>query len=82
MAQINSRKTYTIFINNIINNKTLPVYGNGNYIRDWLFVIDHSRAIDLIFHQGSVGDTYNIGGFNEWKISIWLRNFVFKWIKS
>jgi dTDP-glucose 4,6-dehydratase len=54
-------------INNIINNKPLPVYGDGQYTRDWLFVKDHAIAIDLIFHEGKVGDTYNIGGFNEWK---------------
>jgi len=60
-------KLIPLFINNIINNKPLPVYGDGNYTRDWLFVIDHAIAIDLIFEKGSVGDTYNIGGFNEWK---------------
>jgi dTDP-glucose 4,6-dehydratase len=54
-------------IHNIINNKPLPVYGNGKYTRDWLYVIDHARAIDLIFHKGKFGDTYNIGGFNEWQ---------------
>ena len=54
-------------INNIINRKPLPVYGDGKYTRDWLYVIDHACAIDLIFHKGKVGDTYNIGGFNEWK---------------
>jgi dTDP-glucose 4,6-dehydratase len=60
-------KLIPLMINNIINRKPLPVYGDGKYTRDWLFVIDHARAIDLIFHQGKVGDTYNIGGFNEWK---------------
>lgn len=60
-------KLIPLFINNIINNKPLPVYGDGNYTRDWLYVIDHARAIDLIFHQGKQGETYNIGGFNEWK---------------
>ena len=54
-------------INNIIQNKELPVYGEGKNVRDWLWVEDHARAIDLIFHQGKNGDTYNIGGFNEWK---------------
>jgi len=54
-------------INNIKNNKPLPVYGKGENVRDWLYVIDHARAIDTIFHKGKVGDTYNIGGFNEWK---------------
>ena len=54
-------------INNIINNKPLPVYGDGNFTRDWLYVKDHSIAIDLIFHKGNNHETYNIGGFNEWK---------------
>jgi dTDP-glucose 4,6-dehydratase len=56
-----------LFINNIINNKSLPVYGDGNYTRDWSFVKDHAVAIDLVFHQGKNHETYNIGGFNEWK---------------
>lgn len=60
-------KLIPLFINNIINNKALPVYGDGNYTRDWLFVIDHAIAIDLIFHKGVLTETYNIGGFNEWK---------------
>ena len=60
-------KLIPLFINNIINNKPLPVYGKGENVRDWLFVNDHARAIDLIFHKGKLGDTYNIGGFNEWK---------------
>ena len=60
-------KLIPLFINNIINNKSLPVYGKGENIRDWLFVNDHVRAIDLIFHKGKLGQTYNIGGFNEWK---------------
>ena len=60
-------KLIPLFINNIINEKPLPVYGDGNYTRDWLFVIDHARAIDLIFHEGKNQETYNIGGFNEWK---------------
>lgn len=60
-------KLIPLFINNIINNKPLPVYGDGNYTRDWLFVIDHARAIDLVFHSGKNHETYNIGGFNEWK---------------
>lgn len=54
-------------INNIINNKPLPVYGKGENVRDWLFVKDHARAIDVVFHKGTIGETYNIGGFNEWK---------------
>ncbi len=60
-------KLIPLFINNICTNKELPVYGEGKNVRDWLFVEDHARAIDLIFHQGKVGETYNIGGFNEWK---------------
>ena len=60
-------KLIPLFINNIVNNKSLPVYGKGENVRDWLFVDDHVRAIDLIFHNGKLGDTYNIGGFNEWK---------------
>lgn len=60
-------KLIPLFINNIINNKALPVYGDGNYTRDWLFVIDHAIAIELIYEKGKVGETYNIGGFNEWK---------------
>ena len=60
-------KLIPLFINNIINSKSLPVYGDGNYTRDWLFVLDHAIAIDLVFHKGVKGDTYNIGGFNEWK---------------
>ena len=60
-------KLIPLFINNIINNKPLPVYGDGNYTRDWLFVKDHAAAIDLVFHEGKNHETYNIGGFNEWK---------------
>ncbi|MET0466187.1 MAG: dTDP-glucose 4,6-dehydratase [Chitinophagaceae bacterium] len=60
-------KLIPLFINNVINKKPLPVYGDGLYTRDWLFVKDHARAIDLVFHEGKNGDTYNIGGFNEWK---------------
>jgi dTDP-glucose 4,6-dehydratase len=60
-------KLIPLFINNICNNKPLPVYGKGENVRDWLFVNDHARAIDLIFHKGKIGETYNIGGFNEWK---------------
>ena len=59
-------KLIPLFIHNIINKKALPVYGDGLYTRDWLYVIDHARAIDLVFHQGKRADTYNIGGFNEW----------------
>ncbi|MFJ1426744.1 dTDP-glucose 4,6-dehydratase [Capnocytophaga canimorsus] len=60
-------KLIPLFINNIRNNKPLPVYGRGENVRDWLYVEDHARAIDVIFHKGKIGDTYNIGGFNEWK---------------
>jgi dTDP-glucose 4,6-dehydratase len=60
-------KLIPLFINNIVNNKPLPVYGKGENVRDWLFVNDHARAIDVIFHDGKLGETYNIGGFNEWK---------------
>lgn len=60
-------KLIPLFINNIINNKPLPVYGDGKYTRDWLFVEDHAVAIDLVFHQGRNHETYNIGGFNEWQ---------------
>ncbi|MDL2239394.1 dTDP-glucose 4,6-dehydratase [Bacteroidales bacterium OttesenSCG-928-L14] len=60
-------KLIPLFINNIVNNKSLPVYGKGENIRDWLFVEDHARAIDIIFHKGKIAETYNIGGFNEWK---------------
>ncbi|MEL7589247.1 MAG: dTDP-glucose 4,6-dehydratase [Prolixibacteraceae bacterium] len=60
-------KLIPLFINNIKNNKPLPVYGKGENIRDWLWVEDHARAIDVIFHQGKTGETYNIGGHNEWK---------------
>jgi dTDP-glucose 4,6-dehydratase len=60
-------KLIPLFINNIRHNKPLPVYGKGENVRDWLYVIDHARAIDVVYHQGKNGDTYNIGGFNEWK---------------
>jgi dTDP-glucose 4,6-dehydratase len=59
-------KLIPLSINNIINNKPLPIYGKGENVRDWLFVEDHVRAIDIIYHQGRVGETYNIGGHNEW----------------
>jgi dTDP-glucose 4,6-dehydratase len=60
-------KLIPLFINNIISNKPLPVYGDGKYTRDWLFVEDHAVAIDLVFHEGKNQETYNIGGFNEWQ---------------
>lgn len=60
-------KLIPLMINNIVNNKPLPVYGKGDNVRDWLFVEDHATAIDTIFHKGVNGDSYNVGGFNEWK---------------
>lgn len=60
-------KLIPLFINNIRQGKSLPVYGKGENVRDWLYVVDHARAIDTIFHNGKLADTYNIGGFNEWK---------------
>lgn len=60
-------KLIPLCIHNILHYKPIPIYGNGNYTRDWLYVIDHARAIDLVFHQAKDGSTYNIGGFNEWK---------------
>ena len=60
-------KLIPLFINNIRHRKPLPVYGKGENVRDWLYVEDHARAIDVIFHQGKIAETYNIGGFNEWK---------------
>lgn len=60
-------KLIPLFINNILNGKELPVYGDGKYTRDWLYVLDHANAIDIIFHKGKPNETYNIGGFNEWQ---------------
>ena len=60
-------KLIPLFINNICTNKPLPVYGDGKYTRDWLYVVDHARAIDMVYHGGRNGETYNIGGFNEWQ---------------
>lgn len=60
-------KLIPLMIHNILNHKPLPVYGKGENVRDWLFVVDHARAIDTVFHGGKTGETYNIGGFNEWK---------------
>lgn len=60
-------KLIPLCIHNIRNNKPLPVYGKGENVRDWLYVVDHARGIDIVFHQGKSGETYNIGGFNEWK---------------
>lgn len=60
-------KLIPLCIHNILNHKSLPVYGDGKYTRDWLYVIDHAKAIDLVFHEGKNGDSYNVGGFNEWQ---------------
>jgi dTDP-glucose 4,6-dehydratase len=60
-------KLIPLCIHNILTGKPLPIYGDGKYTRDWLFVIDHAKAIDLVFHEGKNGDSYNVGGFNEWK---------------
>jgi dTDP-glucose 4,6-dehydratase len=60
-------KLIPLIINNILNNKALPIYGDGKYTRDWLWVKDHATAIDTIFHKGRAGESYNIGGNNEWK---------------
>ena len=60
-------KLIPLFINNICNSVPLPVYGDGKYTRDWLYVVDHARAIDVVYHEGRNGETYNIGGFNEWQ---------------
>lgn len=60
-------KLIPLCIHNILNNKPLPIYGDGKFTRDWLFVIDHARAIDLVFHNGQLGQSYNVGGFNEWQ---------------
>ena len=60
-------KLLPLAINNILHNKPIPVYGKGDNIRDWLYVEDHAAAIDMIFHKGKIGETYNIGGINEWK---------------
>lgn len=68
-------KLIPLFINNIRNNKPLPVYGKGENVRDWLYVVDHARAIDDVFHKGRIGETYNIGGFNEWK-NLGVSDFI------
>lgn len=60
-------KLIPLCIHNILHNKSLPIYGDGKYTRDWLFVIDHAKAIDLVFHDGKNGESYNVGGFNEWQ---------------
>jgi dTDP-glucose 4,6-dehydratase len=60
-------KLIPLFIHNVVNHKSLPVYGDGKYTRDWLYVVDHAVAIDVIFHKGKNRETYNIGGFNEWQ---------------
>ena len=68
-------KLIPLVINNIINNKPIPVYGQGQNIRDWLYVEDHALAIDTIFHNGELGDTYNVGGLNEWKNIDLIKNY-------
>jgi dTDP-glucose 4,6-dehydratase len=60
-------KLLPLCINNIKTSKPLPIYGKGENVRDWLYVVDHARAIDTVFHKGKIGETYNIGGFNEWR---------------
>lgn len=60
-------KLIPLFINNIRSRKLLPVYGKGKNVRDWFYVVDHARAIDTVFHNGTIAETYNIGDFNEWK---------------
>lgn len=74
-------KLIPLFINNIRHERELPVYGRGENVRDWLYVEDHACAIDLIFHKGTVGETYNIGGFNEWK-NIDLIHVIIKTVDS
>jgi dTDP-glucose 4,6-dehydratase len=69
-------KLIPLCISNIINGKPLPIYGDGKYTRDWLFVIDHAIAIDAIFHQSKIGETYNIGGFNEWQNIDLVRELI------
>ena len=69
-------KLIPLFINNIRHEKPLPVYGRGENIRDWLYVEDHARAIDTIFHRGRDGETYNIGGFNEWRNIDLIREII------
>lgn len=69
-------KLIPLFINNILNRRPLPVYGRGENVRDWLYVEDHARAIDVVFHQGRVGETYNIGGHNEWTNIALIRELI------
>lgn len=69
-------KLIPLFINNIRHNKPLPVYGKGENVRDWLYVEDHAAAIDLIFHKGRINETYNIGGFNEWRNIDLIRTMI------
>ncbi|MEC9302813.1 MAG: dTDP-glucose 4,6-dehydratase, partial [Bacteroidota bacterium] len=75
-------KLLPLFINNILDNKSLPVYGDGNYTRDWLYVKDHARAIDILFHSNKIGHTYNIGGFNEWKNIDLVKELCFQMDKK
>ena len=72
-------KLIPLMINNIVENKPLPIYGKGENIRDWLWVEDHARAIDVIFHNGKLGESYNVGGLNEWIQLGFGKTFVFSY---
>ena len=74
-------KLIPLFINNIRHRKPLPVYGKGENVRDWLYVVDHARAIDMIFHKGKIVETYNIGGFNEWEPSLLFEEGIEETVK-
>ena len=74
-------KLIPLFINNIRHRKPLPVYGKGENVRDWLYVVDHARAIDMIFHKGKIAETYNIGGFNEWEPSLQFEEGIEETVK-
>ena len=74
-------KLIPLFINNIRHRKPLPVYGKGENVRDWLYVVDHARAIDMIFHKGKIAETYNIGGFNEWEPSLLFEEGIEETVK-
>ena len=74
-------KLIPLFVNNIRHRKPLPVYGKGENVRDWLYVVDHARAIDMIFHKGKIAETYNIGGFNEWEPSLQFEEGIEETVK-
>ena len=74
-------KLIPLFINNIRHRKPLPVYGKGENVRDWLYVVDHARAIDMIFHKGKIAETYNIGCFNEWEPSLLFEEGIEETVK-